>query len=76
MPLSRREFVFASGGVATNVAILGSSTVMASAQEATRMKLASIRADVVVAGGGLAGACAAIAAGRNGASVVLIQDRS
>ena len=40
------------------------------------MKLASMQADVVVAGGGLAGVCAAIAAARNGASVVLIQDRS
>jgi hypothetical protein len=32
-------------------------------------------ADVVVAGGGMAGVCAALAAARNGASVVLIQDR-
>src|SRR5438105_4913165 len=32
--------------------------------------------DVVVAGGGMAGVCAAVAAARNGARVVLIQDRS
>ncbi len=32
--------------------------------------------DIVVAGGGMAGVCAAIAAARNGAKVVLIQDRS
>lgn len=32
--------------------------------------------DFVVVGGGLAGVCAAIAAARNGAKVVLIQDRS
>ncbi|MCK4826065.1 FAD-dependent oxidoreductase, partial [bacterium] len=32
--------------------------------------------DVVVAGGGLAGVCAAIAAARNGVSVILVQNRS
>ena len=31
--------------------------------------------DIVVAGGGMAGVCAAIAAGRHGAKVILIQDR-
>lgn len=34
------------------------------------------KTDVVVAGGGLAGVCAAIAAARNGVSVILVQDRS
>ncbi|MFA0747994.1 FAD-dependent oxidoreductase, partial [Fervidibacter sp.] len=34
-----------------------------------------LETDVVVVGGGMAGVCAAIAAARNGASVVLIQDR-
>lgn len=35
-----------------------------------------LSADVVVAGGGLAGVCASVAAARNGASVILVQDRS
>lgn len=35
-----------------------------------------LHTDFVVVGGGLAGVCAAIAAARNGAKVVLIQDRS
>jgi hypothetical protein len=36
----------------------------------------SLETDFVIAGGGLAGVCAAIAAARQGARVVLIQDRS
>lgn len=36
----------------------------------------TLDANVVVVGGGMAGVCAAIAAARNGASVVLLQDRS
>src|SRR3954466_3960421 len=36
----------------------------------------SIETDFLVAGGGLAGLCAAIAAARNGARVILLQDRS
>ncbi len=35
-----------------------------------------VECDVVVAGGGLAGVCAAISAARNGAKVVLVQNRS
>lgn len=40
------------------------------------MALVDMDADVVVAGGGMAGVCAAVAAARHGARTVLIQDRS
>ena len=40
------------------------------------MTLVDLETDVFVAGGGLAGVCAAIAAARNGARAVLVQDRS
>src|SRR2546421_4227181 len=40
------------------------------------MTLVDLGCDVLVAGGGLAGVLAAVAAARNGAKVVLVQDRS
>jgi hypothetical protein len=40
------------------------------------MRLVTLDCDVLVAGGGLAGVCAAIGAARHGAKVVLVQDRS
>lgn len=40
------------------------------------MHTRNLETDFVVVGGGLAGVCAALAASRNGARVVLIQDRS
>jgi hypothetical protein len=40
------------------------------------MKLVDLNTDVLVAGGGLAGVCAAISAARHGSRVVLLQDRS
>jgi len=36
----------------------------------------NLETDVLIAGGGLAGVCAALAAARNGAKVVVVQDRS
>jgi hypothetical protein len=40
------------------------------------MTLVDLNCDVFVAGGGLAGVCAAVAVARHGAKVVLVQDRS
>ena len=40
------------------------------------MGLVELETDVCVAGGGMAGVCAAVAAARNGARVVLVNDRS
>ena len=40
------------------------------------MQMVELETDLLVAGGGLAGVCAAIAAARHGSRVVLVQDRS
>lgn len=40
------------------------------------MQTHHLQTDLLVAGGGMSGVCAAIAAARNGAKVILIQDRS
>lgn len=40
------------------------------------MSVVGLECDLMVAGGGMAGVCAALAAARNGAKVILVQDRS
>ena len=40
------------------------------------MRLVDLECDLFVAGGGPSGVCAALAAARNGANVILVQDRS
>jgi hypothetical protein len=46
------------------------------AQAEPHMALVDLETDILVAGGGLAGVCAALAAARNGAKVILLNDRS
>ncbi len=76
MALSRRDFVLASGGIGFFPVSHWSAALPEPEAVSERMRPVSLEADVVVAGGGLAGVCAAIAAARQGASVVLLQDRS
>ncbi|MGW8180969.1 MAG: FAD-dependent oxidoreductase, partial [bacterium] len=76
--LHRREFMGLTGTGAIGGTLEHSSERLYASQtrrntETTRLQLA---ADVVVVGGGMAGVLASIAAARNGASVILVQDRS
>lgn len=48
---------------------------MLTEQNSPVVKEVTLESDLVVAGGGLAGVCAAVSAARHGASVILVQDR-
>ena len=74
MATSRRDFMLTSGSlVAAGTLLAGAEVASEDTEKFTRK---AVQTDVLVAGGGLAGVCAAITAARNGASVVLVQDRS
>lgn len=84
---SRRNVLWASGAAALGLGGWGavpttlfgqsaaSPATLADDSRAFRIEHGRLAADVVVIGGGMAGVCAAVAAARNGASVVLVQDR-
>ncbi len=76
--LTRRSLL-AGGALIGPTTLLGANAATEPIQStATHGRLSTdhpLDADIVVAGGGLAGVCTALAAARHGASVILVQDR-
>ena len=78
----RNFFKYAIGGGSAAAILSGTLAAPAAAQlvqgetaGARHANDSKISADLVVVGGGMTGVCAALAAARNGSSVILIQDR-
>ena len=73
--MNRREFFETMAVVAGTGFVFNTSVFKKGAHKETVMRNKDSVYDVIVAGGGLAGICAAIAAARHGCSTALIQDR-
>lgn len=77
--MTRKPFSIIAGALAAVLMPLTSTTAyaqgMLTEQNAKTIKDVELSADIVVAGGGLSGVCAAVSAARHGATVILVQDR-
>lgn len=77
--MTRKSFSIIAGALAAVLMPLTSTTAyaqgMLTEQNAKTIKDVELSADIVVAGGGLSGVCAAVSAARHGAIVILVQDR-
>jgi hypothetical protein len=77
MPPAPQQPSFAEGEFRPDFDILAPpETLRRMSPVEPHMTLVDLKTDVLVAGGGLAGVCAAVAAARHGAKVILVQDRS
>ncbi len=73
--MQRRDFLKTSGALGLGGALAAGPLIVQAAENGSAKADGTVQADVVVAGGGMSGVCAAIAAARAGVSVVLVQDR-
>lgn len=77
--MTRKSFSIIAGALAAVLMPLTSTAAyaqgMLTEQNAKTIKDVELSADIVVAGGGLSGVCAAVSAARHGATVILVQDR-